>query len=297
MATIEILRAVDASIKVAELKVAPELHIAELKVLLQETAQIPASDQVFLLPFGSDPLLDHFALIDLGLADGGSLLLLSRPAPADAHERELFNICMDCQCEWDDMLWERDRPYATGWMECWCERAARDPPEWHVRYLLAALPMSSSLAVQTVFDSCMRSGRTRAAHLLLKDSRVKCAGTQHVSSQTLVDLAERDCDDAMRCPYRYLEEMDYARIPVNRLADAGLIWFRRDEQRTKKWHGEARPTAGSCKRKSKPMIQRTAWRDVEHGQQLRKEKRARTRLRAKAHAAKHSYARAGDFIV
>jgi len=280
MTTIEILWAVSSN-KVAELTVAPELHIAELKMLLQDVVHIPVSDQLFLLPSGVDPLLDHFVLADLGLNGGGSLLLLNKPAPASVHECSLFNVCMDCWCEWEDVLWEQDSRCA-GACCCWCEVAARDPPEWHVRYLLEALP-TSSMAVQTVFDSCMRSGRMRAARLLCEDSRVKCTCEWGAS---LIDLVELDFYDAMHCPYRYLEDADYVRIPVNCWADAGLIWFRKGEQRTKKWHGEARPTVGSCKRKSRPL--KTTWQDVEPGQQLRKYQRVRTQLRKRARATKLS---------
>merc|ERR1719270_1839173 len=137
-------------------------------------------------------------LSEVGLEDGGDLLLVMSRVPFEVYEDELFKVCMSCDCD----VWGNVESFG-----CWCARPPRQLQEWQVGYILEALPSSSWLSVQHVFERCLRSGRTKAANLLARDERVTVHG------RLLQDPVQDWLDANELCPDYFYELMDFSFVP------------------------------------------------------------------------------------
>lgn len=269
--SIRVVSALDASQVILELRLAADAYIADVKTHVERLAHLPGHDQLFLSPEFCQPLEDHIMLSELSFEEGGDLHLVVQQAPIEVYEDELFKQCMGCDCD----VWENVECFG-----CWCQRPPRELKEWHINYILEALPFSSWISVQHVFESCLRSGRTKAANLLVQDERVR------VQYRLLQDPVWDWFEQNDRCFWFLIEWSDYCRISDrldNWIHEGGFMQVSHVGH-VRKCVGQARPTKGSCRRKRD--ITRASATESAARVSRRKEGRNRTLHKTKARLEK-----------
>merc|ERR1712072_1087388 len=124
------------------------------------------------------PLRNDQSVRDAGL-QSGSVLLLIQKDPRHP-ERDLWDLCVGCRCDFDD----RPRGYRPGHLSgiCPCNVRLEWPnvsvpasgaavSEGDVRYLLRAIK-GETPSLQTMFERAVLSGRTAVARVLAEDPRI-----------------------------------------------------------------------------------------------------------------------------
>jgi len=176
--SLAVRKAFDASELIISCELALDQYVADVKALLSANTGVPVLYQTLLQEGDVVPLRNDQSLLDAGL-QSDSVLLLIQKDPRHP-ERDLWDLCVGCRCDFDD----RPRGYRPGGLSGLCPCNARldkphvlvpdstvAPPEGDLRYLLRAIK-GETPSLQTMFERAVLSGRFTFARILAEDPRV-----------------------------------------------------------------------------------------------------------------------------